>query len=71
MKNCEHIKEHGCIKDICTCNNKPRTTLDKILEDILSHQQEIISNPIRFNGVHVEKIKEVFRKYGIDESINF
>ncbi len=40
---------------------------DTILRDILKEQQEIISNPVRFNGVSIEKIKEVFKKHGIYE----
>ena len=42
-----------------------------ILNELLGNQKEIINSPIRFNGVHIEKIKEVFGKYGILEEINF
>jgi hypothetical protein len=36
-----------------------------ILKQCLNEQEEIISNPKRFNGVHNEKLKEVFRRNGI------
>jgi hypothetical protein len=36
-----------------------------MLEDLLNEQEEVISSPTRFNGVHIEKIKQVFEKYGI------
>lgn len=42
-----------------------------LLNEILNEQQEIISSPIRFNGVHIEKIKAVFKKYGIDYDVGF
>jgi len=38
----------------------------KILSQCLNNQEEIISSPIRFNGIHINKIKEVFLKNGID-----
>ena len=38
---------------------------ENILEDLLKEQQEVVSSPIRFNGVSIEKIKQVFEKYGI------
>ena len=37
----------------------------QLLKELLDEQQEVISSPIRFNGVHIEKIKQVFAKYGI------
>jgi len=37
----------------------------QLLKEILDEQQEVISSPIRFNGVHIEKIKQIFEKYGI------
>lgn len=39
---------------------------NQILQDLLNEQEEIIMSPIRFNGVHVQKIKEVFSKYGVE-----
>jgi hypothetical protein len=37
-----------------------------ILEELLSKQKEVISSPIRFNGVSVSDIEEVFRNHGIE-----
>ena len=37
----------------------------QLLKEVLDEQQEVISSPIRFNGVHIEKIKQIFAKYGI------
>lgn len=36
-----------------------------LLSDLMKEQQEIISSPIRFNGVHIDKVKQVFEKNGI------
>ena len=37
----------------------------KVLSQCLNEQEEIISSPVRFNGIHINKIKEVFLKNGI------
>lgn len=42
-----------------------------LLSDLMKEQQEIISNPIRFNGVHIEKIKQVFEKNGVKYDVGF
>ena len=42
-----------------------------LFEGLLSKQKEIISSPIRFNGVHINDIIEVFKKYGIINEISF
>lgn len=42
-----------------------------LLSDLMKEQQEIVSNPIRFNGVHIEKIKQVFEKNGIKYDMVF
>jgi len=42
-----------------------------LLSDLMKEQQEIVSNPIRFNGVHIEKIKQVFEKNGIKYDLGF
>jgi len=39
---------------------------NSILKQCLNEQQEIISSPIRFNGVHITKLKQVFLKNGIE-----
>lgn len=42
-----------------------------LLYDLMKEQQEIVSSPIRFNGVHIEKIKQVFEKNGIKYDVGF
>lgn len=37
-----------------------------LLNQCLNEQEEIISSPIRFNGVHINKLKNVFLKNGIE-----
>jgi len=59
-KKITSIEAHKKICDICTGNG---TTL---LNQCLNEQEEIISSPIRFNGVDVNKIKQVFLKHGIE-----
>ena len=44
---------------------------DAILSEIMEQEDEIISSPIRFNGVHVNKIKQVFAKHGVKFEIGF
>ena len=36
-----------------------------LMKELLNSQQEIISSPIRFNGVSNEDIKRIFAEYGI------
>lgn len=38
---------------------------DDLLFELLNNQEEIISNPRRFNGVHIDTIKNIFNKHGI------
>lgn len=45
--------------------------VSSLLSDLMKEQQEVISNPIRFNGVHIEKIKEIFEKNGIKYNDGF
>jgi len=35
-----------------------------ILNDMIMQQEEIVSSPIRFNGVHIENIKKIFKNNG-------
>lgn len=37
-----------------------------LLNKCLKEQEEIVSSPIRFNGVHINKLKQVFLKNGIE-----
>lgn len=50
-------------KKICDLHIISSTSL---LNQCLNEQEEIICLPIRFNGVHVNKIKQVFLKNGIE-----
>lgn len=43
----------------------PRVSGSALLTDLLKAQQEIISSPLRFNGVAIEDIKRIFADYGI------
>ncbi len=36
-----------------------------LLSECMNHKQEVLMSPIRFDGVHVNKIEEVFRRNGI------
>lgn len=47
------------------------TERDAILAEIMEHEEEVISSPIRFNGVHVNKIKQVFVEHGVKFEIGF
>jgi len=42
-----------------------------ILSDLMKEQEEIINSPIRFNGVHIDKIKQIFEKNGINYDVGF
>lgn len=42
-----------------------------LLSDLMKEQQEIISSPIRFNGLHIDKVKQVFEKNGIKCDVGF
>ena len=44
---------------------------DAILAEIMKQEEEIISSPIRFNGVHVNKIKQIFTEHGVKFEIGF
>lgn len=44
----------------------PRVSGSALLTDLLKAQQEIISNPRRFNGVAIDDIKRIFADYGIE-----
>lgn len=45
--------------------------LNELLEQLISQQEEIISSPIRFNGVHIQKIKQAFENAGIKTNNSF
>jgi Cu2+-containing amine oxidase len=37
-----------------------------LLNQCLKEQEEIVNSPIRFNGIHINKLKQVFLKNGIE-----
>ena len=37
-----------------------------MLSDMMVQQEEIVSSPIRFNGVHIENIKKIFKNNGTE-----
>lgn len=39
---------------------------NSLLNQCLKEQEEIISSPIRFNGVRISKLKQVLLKHGIE-----
>lgn len=43
-----------------------------LLNQCLKEREEVISSPIRFDGVHVNRLKQVFLKNGIElEEVEF
>ena len=50
------IEAHGKIMANCAL----------ILNECMSQRQEVLMSPMRFDGVHVEKLTEVFRRNGIE-----
>jgi len=74
IPKCMSVVQSNDIEDCICFRNKVVINKLKghdILNDLISEQQEIISNPIRFNGVSIEKIKQVFEKYGINYELPF
>ena len=59
----KQLKEYKAIKEALSIHDGIN---NQILQDLLKEQEEVIMSPIRFNGVHVEKIKQVFKKYGVE-----
>jgi hypothetical protein len=70
VHNC-HI-QHGFIagykKASKELNLKLLESLNKELEN---SQEEIINSPIRFNGVHIIKIRAILKKYGLPMQSDF
>ena len=42
-----------------------------MLNDMIMQQEEIVSSPIRFNGVHIENIKKIFKNNGTESQPPF
>ena len=51
--------------------NIAESEMKAIFEDIENESEEVISSPIRFYGVSMERIKRVFEKHGIKIEANF
>ena len=47
-------------------NKYHKSELEKISNEILNSETEIINSPIRFNGVGISTIKHVFKEHGIE-----
>jgi hypothetical protein len=45
--------------------------LKRLLEKIQDKEQEVLMSPVRFNGVHIKTINEIFEKYGIKTETKF
>ena len=45
--------------------NDSKKIMQDVLKELLNNEKEIISSPLRFNGVHIQKIKDVFSKHGV------
>ena len=43
----------------------------ELLNELINNQEEIISSPVRFNGVSIDKIKQVFYKNGVKYELSF
>lgn len=43
-----------------------KSELEKISNEILNSETEIINSPIRFNGVGISTIKHVFKEHGVE-----
>lgn len=42
-----------------------------LYEDLLKEQEEVVLSPIRFNGVHINKIKQVLEDHGFNIDSKF
>ena len=47
-------------------NKYHKSELEKISNEILNSETEIINSSIRFNGVGISTIKHVFKEHGIE-----
>jgi len=56
IKKLKQVKNNDCIADVVGSD---------LLNDLLKHEEEVLSSPLRFNGVHVWKIRQVFAEHGI------
>lgn len=76
--NKQFLRSYGSFGDMCyqegakwMRSQPPNIDLNKLLTKLLSNQEEIISSPIRFNGVHINKIIKIFEDHGIKITNDF
>ena len=68
----EHLaSQHDLILLDSELDEIANIVLKGLLEDIQNEEKEILMSPIRFNGVHIKKINEIFNKYGIKTETKF
>jgi hypothetical protein len=46
-------------------------TYEKIYQEIIANQEEVLCSPLRFTGVSIEKINQIFSNYGVDTNPKF
>ena len=69
-----HLEHQGDNQGSAMCEdliNSLDSLGNNLLTELMMEQQEIISSPIRFNGVSVQKIKQIFERHGITFDIGF
>ncbi len=77
VNSCHPVHDSAAAQDFAEYYNKEVMSENKqvdyrqLLKEVLHFQQEIISSPLRFNGVHIDTIKEVFARYGIEYTQSF
>ena len=68
----EKIKGHGWYSNVTTFGKKQSVQAisellsSGLMKDILDARREVISSPIRFDGVSTEDIKRIFAEHGIE-----
>jgi hypothetical protein len=70
----EHLNSQQDERGVAICQEllgQLNDSANLLLIDILKEQQEVISSPIRFNGVSVAAIRRVFEKRGIRYDLPF
>jgi hypothetical protein len=60
---CDNYRDYAIYGWVEGYKAAPDIKTKAIYHQLMSKQEEIISNPIRFNGVSIHKIKKVFEKY--------
>ena len=63
--------KHTKYKPKIIIEQSPDDTLTELFKEIKSYETEVISSPIRFNGVSMKDIERVFQKHGVDTELPF